>query len=195
MVFLSANQLVGHTSTIPPFAGATLIPHRCCSPKTRRSTRRNHLVARNSRSDSGQEISSQSNSQSSLLSVFCPLLRLVSGGDAAAPRPRWLEVTSSGLASVARLPFGVSVGEEARSRAKDPPKALQLYEFEACPFCRCQPGPAMEVVRRNDVECFSLVLLCSYRRCHYSACRALVCYKSLWGYGNFFRPGPSFALL
>jgi hypothetical protein len=29
---------------------------------------------------------------SRLLSVFCPLLKAFSGGDAAAARPRWLEV-------------------------------------------------------------------------------------------------------
>jgi hypothetical protein len=75
-------------------------------------------------------------SSGSLLSVFCPLLRLVSSGDAAAPRPRWLEVTTSGLSSLARLPFGTKAGDYAQTRLEQPAIPLQLYEFEACPFCR-----------------------------------------------------------
>ncbi|KAK9841047.1 hypothetical protein WJX81_007611 [Elliptochloris bilobata] len=75
---------------------------------------------------------------SRLLSVFCPLLKAFSGGDAAAARPRWLEVSTSGLASLARMPFdlGVSAGEAGRARRSQPEKPPRLYEFEACPFCR-----------------------------------------------------------
>ena len=49
-----------------------------------------------------------------------------------------VQVTTSGLASLARIPFGlgVSAGDAGRARQSDPPKPLRLYEFEACPFCR-----------------------------------------------------------
>lgn len=49
-----------------------------------------------------------------------------------------LQVTTSGLASLARLPFnlGVSAGEAGRARRVEPEKPIKLYEFEACPFCR-----------------------------------------------------------
>ena len=49
-----------------------------------------------------------------------------------------MQVTTSGLASLARMPFGlgVSAGDAGRARQSDPPKPLRLYEFEACPFCR-----------------------------------------------------------
>lgn len=159
MVFSSGNQSVAHSIALPPVAGATTLLQRRCVLSSRRLSRRNHLVTFNSSCNSSQETSSQS----SLLSVFCPLLRLVAGGDAAAPRRRWFEVASSGLASVSRLPFGVSVGDEARSRANDPPKALQLYEFEACPFCRCQPGPAEQVTTPTALHasCWSCVALIS----------------------------------
>eukprot|EP00850_Spirogloea_muscicola_P017788 SM000156S02144 [mRNA] locus=s156:115670:119128:- [translate_table: standard] len=68
------------------------------------------------------------------LRFLCPLLKLLSGGDAAAPRNRALEVLTSGLASMARLPWGSHV--KAAPESKQPAKLLQLYEFEACPFCR-----------------------------------------------------------
>ena len=58
------------------------------------------------------------------------------GGDAAAPRARWAETATSGFASIARLPFGTTVGPAAATRAGEPAQPLQLYEFEACPFCR-----------------------------------------------------------
>ena len=74
----------------------------------------------------------------SVLSALCPLLKVFSGGDAAAPRNRFLEVATSGLASVSRLPFGVTVQPEcaARPAERSPAKPIIVYEFEACPFCR-----------------------------------------------------------
>jgi glutathione S-transferase len=45
---------------------------------------------------------------------------------------RALEVASSSLASALRL----GAGRRARSRARQPAQRLELYEFEACPFCR-----------------------------------------------------------
>ncbi|GAQ89363.1 hypothetical protein KFL_005140070 [Klebsormidium nitens] len=74
---------------------------------------------------------------SSVLSFLCPLLKLVSGGDAAAPRNRFLEVASTGFSSLARQPWGSQVRTDAvAARKAQPAKRLQVYEFEACPFCR-----------------------------------------------------------
>ena len=61
---------------------------------------------------------------------MCPLLKVFSGGDAAAPRNRFLEVATSGLASVSRLPFGVTVQPEcaARPAERSPAKPIIVYE-------------------------------------------------------------------
>ena len=59
----------------------------------------------------------------------------------ASLRVRSIDTLTSGLASIARLPFGTNVAAElAEGGAADgaallPPK-LTLYEYEACPFCR-----------------------------------------------------------
>ncbi len=45
---------------------------------------------------------------------------------------RTLDVTTSWLASIVRLGAGLS----ARHIGKRPERLLELYEFEACPFCR-----------------------------------------------------------
>src|SRR5262245_50014227 len=45
---------------------------------------------------------------------------------------RTLDVLTSFAASVARLGSGMAVGSPGRR----PQKALELYEFEGCPFCR-----------------------------------------------------------
>ncbi|ONK57762.1 uncharacterized protein A4U43_C09F3830 [Asparagus officinalis] len=75
---------------------------------------------------------------SSFLSVLCPLLKFFGGGDPSQERNDLLEVATSSLSSLARLPWGsrtsISTTQSIDSTA-NPPK-LQLYEFEACPFCR-----------------------------------------------------------
>jgi hypothetical protein len=107
-----------------------------CAPIRQANNRRAATMSGVQSADKKDQDSSKASSSGSLLSVFCPLLRLVSSGDAAAPRPRWLETTTSGLASIARLPFGTNTGDYARTRLEQPALPLQLYEFEACPFCR-----------------------------------------------------------
>ena len=49
-----------------------------------------------------------------------------------------MEVATSSLSSLARLPWGSSVAASSTERVGTPTSAptLQLYEFEACPFCR-----------------------------------------------------------
>ncbi|XP_024381730.1 uncharacterized protein [Physcomitrium patens] len=76
---------------------------------------------------------------SSFLTILCPLLKFLGGGDPSAPRNTFLETATTGVASMARLPWGSQVIPEAaaaRTASGQPPKRLQLYEFEACPFCR-----------------------------------------------------------
>ncbi|XP_078434799.1 thioredoxin family protein isoform X2 [Wolffia australiana] len=77
-------------------------------------------------------------SSASFLSVLCPLLKLFAGGDPSAERNGFLEATTSSLSSLARFPWGKkSLQESSRQKDEDnPPLLLQLYEFEACPFCR-----------------------------------------------------------
>ncbi|KAI8526533.1 hypothetical protein RHMOL_Rhmol12G0004100 [Rhododendron molle] len=85
-----------------------------------------------------------SNPSTSFLSVLCPLLKLFSGGDPAQERNYFLEVATSSLSTLARLPWGSrSLTDNLHSQemsAVDPPNNLQLFEFgfstEACPFCR-----------------------------------------------------------
>lgn len=72
----------------------------------------------------------------SVLSFLCPLLKLFSASDPAAPRNRTLEVATTGLASMARLPWGSKVRMDLVGTRRAPEKPIRLYEFEACPFCR-----------------------------------------------------------
>ncbi|XP_010538905.1 PREDICTED: uncharacterized protein LOC104813086 isoform X2 [Tarenaya hassleriana] len=82
---------------------------------------------------------SSANASSSFLSFLCPLLKLFSGGDPSQNRNYALEVATSSFATAARLPWGsrVSAGSSRnRDASSSPPLRLQLFEFEACPFCR-----------------------------------------------------------
>ncbi|XP_062025497.1 uncharacterized protein LOC133741793 [Rosa rugosa] len=79
-------------------------------------------------------------SSTSLLSFLCPLLKLFSGGDPSQERNFTLEVATSSLSTLARFPWGSrSLSNNSDSpevTTLDPPVRLQLFEFEACPFCR-----------------------------------------------------------
>ncbi|XP_052203568.1 uncharacterized protein LOC127808900 [Diospyros lotus] len=83
-----------------------------------------------------------SNPSTSFLSVLCPLLKLFSGGDPSQERNFLLEAATSSLSTLARLPWGsraLSGNSDPyfeEINAVDTPKLLQLFEFEACPFCR-----------------------------------------------------------
>ncbi|EOY17051.1 Thioredoxin family protein isoform 5, partial [Theobroma cacao] len=80
------------------------------------------------------------NASTSFLSILCPLLRLFSGGDPSQERNHALEVATSSLSSLARFPWGSkSLSGSLESQdvtISDPPMRMQLFEFEACPFCR-----------------------------------------------------------
>ncbi|KAK0603980.1 hypothetical protein LWI29_010844 [Acer saccharum] len=83
---------------------------------------------------------SSSSAQTSFLSVLCPLLNLFSGGDPSRERNYTLEVATSSLSTLARLPWGSrSLSEGLYNQEIDNSDSLmrlQLFEFEACPFCR-----------------------------------------------------------
>ncbi|XVE60686.1 hypothetical protein DITRI_Ditri05aG0148200 [Diplodiscus trichospermus] len=77
------------------------------------------------------------NSSTSFLSILCPLLRLFSAGDPSQERNHALEVTTSSLSTAARFPWGSrSLSKSQDITISDPPMPMQLFEFEACPFCR-----------------------------------------------------------
>uniref|UniRef100_A0A0E0KR11 GST N-terminal domain-containing protein n=1 Tax=Oryza punctata TaxID=4537 RepID=A0A0E0KR11_ORYPU len=74
----------------------------------------------------------------SVLSFLCPLLKLLGGGDPSQERNDIVEAATSSLSSLARLPWGSSVSTNNENNVNPTASAptLQLYEFEACPFCR-----------------------------------------------------------
>ncbi|EKX40534.1 hypothetical protein GUITHDRAFT_75402, partial [Guillardia theta CCMP2712] len=84
---------------------------------------------------------------SSILSIFCPLLKLFSNSDPTAPRNKGMETALTGFSSMARLPWGSQVSPLAASRPQ-PPLPIKIYEFEACPFCRL----VREVITFLDLE-------------------------------------------
>ena len=98
--------------------------HRQAQPRRRRS-----LVVCVKNDDAADSL----DESRSFLSYLCPLLNVFSAVDLREPRPRWLEITTSGLASVARLPYGTN----ATSPSEETPSLpIRIYEFEGCPFCR-----------------------------------------------------------
>ena len=136
-----------------------LVAARLPRKASRGTTGRRSLVARAAAADDEKPTAR------SVLSFLCPLLKVFGGGDAAAPRNRTLEVATSGLASIARLPFG-SEACIARPAGAVPKEPIILYEFEACPFCRrvrealsqldltveVRPCPKDAVKHRTEVE-------------------------------------------
>ncbi|KAI4332368.1 hypothetical protein L6164_017283 [Bauhinia variegata] len=80
-----------------------------------------------------------SSPSTSFLSVLCPLLKLFSTGDPSQQRNTTLETATSSLASLARFAWGsksIVKSSQDKEITSDPPMQLQLFEFEACPFCR-----------------------------------------------------------
>ncbi|XP_010264841.1 PREDICTED: uncharacterized protein LOC104602747 isoform X2 [Nelumbo nucifera] len=77
------------------------------------------------------------NPSTSFLSLLCPLLRLFNGSDPSKNRNNVLEVATSSLSTLARYPWGSrSLPNDQELAKEEPPMCLQLFEFEACPFCR-----------------------------------------------------------
>ena len=135
---------LGVTPTCPRTRPAPRRSSRARGPASSRA-----IVPRAGPDDESAKPASFSGSNS-VLRALCPLLKVFSGGDAAAPRNRFLEVATSGLASISRLPFGVTVQPEcaARPAERSPAKPIVLYEFEACPFCR----RVREIATQLDLE-------------------------------------------
>ncbi|KAG8378521.1 hypothetical protein BUALT_Bualt08G0145700 [Buddleja alternifolia] len=114
------------------------------------SSKRSRLYARNSVNQEKEAQISQERediangggggggSSTSFLSILCPLLKLFSAGDPSGERNYLLEEATSSLSTLARFPWGSkSLSDGLSDQQKvDPPLRLQLYEFEACPFCR-----------------------------------------------------------
>ncbi|TYI28883.1 hypothetical protein ES332_A05G276000v1 [Gossypium tomentosum] len=80
------------------------------------------------------------NSAISCFFIFNITLLTFQGGDPSQERNDALEVATSSLSTLARFPWGSkSLAEGSESNditISDPPIRMQLFEFEACPFCR-----------------------------------------------------------
>ncbi|KAH9725390.1 Thioredoxin family protein [Citrus sinensis] len=145
LISLASSQSVLFSSTNPAHNFSSL-SHRS-SRNGNWVSGRNRLHAKSADPDAGTsqvgDASSESKSGSastSFLSVLCPLLKLFSGGDPSRERNDTLEVATSSLSTLARLPWGsrsLSEGSDTQEISNsDSPTRLQLFEFEACPFCR-----------------------------------------------------------
>lgn len=87
-------------------------------------------------SDANLQVSGSSSA--SLLSFLCPLLKLFSGGDPSQGRNYLLEEATTSLSTLTRLPWGSrSLFDDSQLADRtEPLMRLQIFEFEACPFCR-----------------------------------------------------------
>ncbi|XP_022992993.1 uncharacterized protein LOC111489153 [Cucurbita maxima] len=96
--------------------------------------RAQHSPESNAVSSNGSKLST------SFLSYLCPLLNTFAVGDPSRERNFTLEVATSSLSTLARLPWGSrTLSDSSQSNRNinlEPLLPLQLYEFEACPFCR-----------------------------------------------------------
>ncbi|XP_027348464.1 uncharacterized protein LOC113860037 [Abrus precatorius] len=132
---MSANHSPCTTnSTIPPLFCSRFLhtPHNVQCSNRNWASKRFKLVAK-SKSDA------QPSTPTSFLSFLCPLLKLFSGRDPSQPRNFTLELATSSLASLSRFAWGTkSIAESSLNKeiTSDLPFRLQLFEFEACPFCR-----------------------------------------------------------
>ena len=85
-----------------------------------------------------------------VLSFLCPLLKLVSGGDAAKPRNRTFEVATSGFASMARIQYGKKCFTRShRENTDGTTTKTDFIRIEACPFCR----RVRETLSMLDLDC------------------------------------------
>ncbi|KAF8703207.1 hypothetical protein HU200_031995 [Digitaria exilis] len=133
---------LAHTSLRPPpprHAAAPLpAPARACLPNRARARTLARARPPSAGATETETASTSGGGGGSVLSFLCPLLKLIGGGDPSQERNDVVEVTTSSISSLARLPWGSKVatssGENIYSAIGAP--TLQLYEFEACPFCR-----------------------------------------------------------
>ncbi|RLM74855.1 uncharacterized protein C2845_PM15G09350 [Panicum miliaceum] len=108
-----------HPSLRPP------PPRRALAPAPARARLPNRARARPPSAGAAETETASTSGGGSVLSFLCPLLKL-------------LGVTTSSISSLARLPWGSRVATSSGGNTGSATSAptLQLYEFEACPFCR-----------------------------------------------------------
>ncbi|XP_073306886.1 uncharacterized protein [Primulina huaijiensis] len=145
------NISVTHSTPIPifigfpPFVRVDAIPHRN-HRKNLVSCKRNRFQAiKFSNQEEETQISGEKEDASngggpstSFLSLLCPLLKLFSARDPSKERNFLVEEATSSLSTLARFPWGSrSLSDALNDQQKvNLPLYLQLFEFEACPFCR-----------------------------------------------------------
>ncbi|XP_042376193.1 uncharacterized protein LOC121969933 isoform X1 [Zingiber officinale] len=81
-------------------------------------------------------VNAAGSSASNFLSLLCPLLKFFGGGDPSQNRNELLEVATSSLSSLSRFPWGSKSLNIRSPDSTTQQTSLQIYEFEACPFCR-----------------------------------------------------------
>ncbi|CAN8246703.1 unnamed protein product [Cochlearia groenlandica] len=151
MAIMFSSSSVANTNLYHPIS--SLPSHRFSKRVSGNVTwvrERRRLYAKSSKSETKTDESTQnkisssgenttSGNTSSFLSFLCPLLKVFSGGDPSLQRNHALEVATSSLASASRLPWGSRVSSrslDSQDVSSRPPLRLQIFEFEACPFCR-----------------------------------------------------------
>ncbi|KAE9614476.1 hypothetical protein Lal_00012331 [Lupinus albus] len=95
--------------------------------------------SQNAETTTQQQQQQQQQPYTSLLSFLCPFLKLFSGGDPSGQRNFTLELATSSMASLSRFAWGSNSKVESsmnKDMTSNLPITLQLFEFEACPFCR-----------------------------------------------------------
>lgn len=132
-LFLSLPKTNGSTAGFPVPTVKWNSRRGCFRANSTEREREAQLSDQFSRENDGNSGDRVTSSSTSFLSVLCPLLKLFSGGDPSQERNYLLEEATSSLSTFARLPWG---SKSLAISTIDPPKNLQLFEFEACPFCR-----------------------------------------------------------
>ncbi|KAF9615285.1 hypothetical protein IFM89_022612 [Coptis chinensis] len=117
-----------------------------CFPNKKSKNHYYKIVAKSSNSEENGHLTTapvletENQQSTSFLSLLCPLLKVFAASDPSQERNTYLEVATSSLSSLARFPWGsrsiYGNSPDPEIAAEDPPVHLQLFEFEACPFCR-----------------------------------------------------------
>ncbi|XP_019439237.1 PREDICTED: uncharacterized protein LOC109344960 isoform X1 [Lupinus angustifolius] len=126
---------ISSPNTNTPFLTTLNFTTPCFKNRTLALNNRFRIITKSQNSETTtQQQQQQKNEQNStsLLSFLCPLLKLFSGGDPSGQRNFTLEVATSSMASLSRFAWG----SNSKVETSNLPITLQLFEFEACPFCR-----------------------------------------------------------
>ncbi|KAJ3675320.1 hypothetical protein LUZ60_004362 [Juncus effusus] len=139
---MASIPLLSLTTSHSPLTNHKLSHSSSFSPKSIKTHKPNWIntiklcaISPKNEGDSGNVTPQSATPATSFLSVLCPLLKFFGGGDPSKDRNEIIEVATSSISSLARFQWGSkSTNEIDKTQITSP--FLQLYEFEACPFCR-----------------------------------------------------------